>query len=161
MLILLTFAMSNGTSHGLLPQPGKRGEESVGVKNKKPFENKWHCLRALVHVPLPRRCLQSIYSFIFWFCARPNRRQWFAWCDRPLLFPAAFFGVCVCMCLRVAVCRRVCLWVLMCWDRLPEIPSCRGSSKKNTSNGNQGNVDKSAPFKGCCLACILPEYWAL
>lgn len=157
MLILLTFPMSNGTSHGLLPQPGKRGEQSVGVKNKKPFENKWRRLGALLCVPLPRPCLQSVYSFLFWFRARPNRRQWFAWCDRPLRFPAALFGVCVCMCL----CVVVCLWVLMCWEWLPESSSCRGSSKKNTSNGNQGNMHKSAAFKGCHLACILPEYWAL
>lgn len=157
MLILLTFPMSNGTSHGLLPQPGKRGEQSVGVKNKKPFENKWRRLGALLCVPLPRPCLQSVYSFFFRFRARPNRRQWFAWCDRPLRFPAALFGVCVCMCL----CVVVCLWVLMCWEWLPESPSCRGSSKKNTSNGNQGNMHKSAAFKGCHLACILPEYWAL
>lgn len=149
--------MSDGTSHGLLPQSGKHGEELLGVKNKKPFENKWCWLWFLHSVPLP--CLQYIYSFLFWFQARPNRRQWFAWCDQSAFSCSCFWSVCICLC--VAVCRRVCLRVLMHWDWLPENLCCRVRSKENTSNGNQENMHKSAGLMECRFACVLPENWAL
>lgn len=35
MLILLTFAESDGVSHALSPQPGKREEELTGVKTRR------------------------------------------------------------------------------------------------------------------------------
>lgn len=38
LLILLTFAVSDGMSHALSPQPGEREEELLGVKNKKKME---------------------------------------------------------------------------------------------------------------------------
>lgn len=38
MLILLTFAESDGVSHALSPQPGRREEELTGVKTEKPLK---------------------------------------------------------------------------------------------------------------------------
>lgn len=49
-----------------------------------------------------------------------------------------FFWVCVCVRPSVAVCHRVCLWVLMRRDRLPESACFRGRSKKQTAIGKIG-----------------------
>lgn len=125
MLLLLTFAASDSMSHALLPWSGKREEEPARVKNKKAFEKTW--LLPPSPLPLPPlplffffiALLQPFYSFLFWCHARPNERQWFAWCDRPLP-SCSSLEVCVCRRLHVAVCIRVYLQVLMCAGWLPE-----------------------------------------
>lgn len=77
--------------------------------------------------------LQPFFSFLFWCRARPNKRQRFAWCVRPLP-SCSSLEVCVCPRLHVAVCIWVCARVLMCAGWLPASLSCKrrveGGEKK-------------------------------
>lgn len=148
MLILLTFVMSDGTSHGLLPQPGKRREELLLVKNKKPFENKWCWLWFLHPVPLPLSSIHLFISFLIPCTSQQATVICMMW-SVSAFSCSCFWSVCICLC--VTVCRRVCLRVLIYWDWLPENLFCRVRSKKNTLNGNQENMHKSAALKACLL----------
>lgn len=169
MLILLTFAVSDGMSHALSPWPGKREEELVGVKSKKAFEKHGRCLQ------VPHLCslclffslplLQPFFSFLFWCRARPNKRQRFAWCVRPLP-SCSSLEVCVRPRLHVAVCIWVCVQVLMCAGWLPASLSCKRVEGKKTkpidiSHSNQGNMLKYVTGEVRHLACIFNSVWGL
>lgn len=76
-----------------------------------------------------------------------------------MMWSASAFFFAFLECLRVAVCRRLGLRVLMCRDRLPESACCRRRSKK--TNDNWENMHKSAAFKGRRLVGRLNSAWSL
>lgn len=112
MLILLTFVVSDGMSHSLSARPGEREEQLVGVKSTKAFGKNTgtaskllHLSRLALHPHTTPLCSLPSFPFLFWCRTRPDKRQWFAWCDRPLPSCSSFRSV------RVLGPACGCLWL--------------------------------------------------